>query len=275
MSSELLQRILSAITLALLAIVCLYFVNEIIFLAVTILLISVCIFEYLKALKKKKVSLQPVLLYTSVFLLFTTYWHVRTNLNEYYLQAYAIAFVPIIIGSLFSKPPFFITVFWYLMPLLWIMLPLSLLATLRFEGYNQEGANMIVFLIVVVAFNDIFAYFGGKRFGRHMLAPSISPKKTVEGTMFGYIGALAGGYFVGYYFAGFQFDWKLIVIILLVTLAAQIGDLVESKFKRYCQIKDSSNLIPGHGGFLDRLDAILIALPVFWQLKSSIGITYI
>ncbi|MCP4296241.1 MAG: phosphatidate cytidylyltransferase [Proteobacteria bacterium] len=275
MSRELFQRILSALTLALLAIICLYFVNELIFLTVTILLISVCIFEYLKALKKKKIALQPVILYTSVFMLFTTYWYVRTSLSEYYLQALAIAFVPIIVGSLFSKAPFIITAFWYLIPLLWIVLPLNFLAILRSEGYNHQGANMIVFLVVVVAFNDIFAYFGGKRFGRHKLAPSISPKKTVEGTMFGYIGALTGGYFVGYYFAGFQFNLSLFVIILLVTLAAQIGDLVESKFKRYCQIKDSSNLIPGHGGFLDRFDAILIALPVFWQLKSSIGITYI
>jgi phosphatidate cytidylyltransferase len=141
---------------------------------------------------------------------------------------------------------------------------------------------------LTVAFNDIFAYFGGKNFGRHLLAPAISPKKTIEGAGFGFLGGIFGAYAALYLFDVFSavFDvgpasrsliellslGNIILIVLIVVPISQIGDLVESKFKRFCGVKDSSNFIPGHGGLLDRCDAFLLAIPAFYIALLFIGI---
>lgn len=110
---------------------------------------------------------------------------------------------------------------------------------------------------------DAFALFGGKRFGKHLLAPTVSPKKTIEGCLCGAGMSVAGGvivYVVSKYFMPIPFV-PCIVTALLSSTLGQIGDLCESLIKRYLGIKDFSNLIPGHGGMLDRVDSLLFAIP--------------
>lgn len=123
------------------------------------------------------------------------------------------------------------------------------------------GVLLAVFAIVWMA--DIAAYFAGRRFGKRKLAPSISPGKTWEGAYGATVGVLVYGLLIGHYFLAGQVALPLwIVALLIVTAVSIIGDLFESLLKRKAGIKDSSNVLPGHGGVLDRIDSLTSTLPV-------------
>lgn len=164
----------------------------------------------------------------------------------------------------------------------YIALPLAMLVQLR---QQWAGAFLILYLLLVVWSGDIFAYFVGKSMGRHLMAPRISPKKTWEGAAASLIASLAIGGSLFYYASPVSttlLQWGLIqrrdgmfglerpalLPILLLTaalnVAAQLGDLVESLIKRGAGVKDSGSILPGHGGLLDRIDALLFAAPVLW-----------
>jgi phosphatidate cytidylyltransferase len=127
----------------------------------------------------------------------------------------------------------------------------------------QDGTFLLIATFLSIALGDICAYFIGTRFGKHKMAPSISPAKSWEGFAAGIAGSLMGGALFG----GLLFDLSLIAglgIGAIVSMLAPAGDLVESLAKRELGIKDSGRLLPGHGGFLDRLDAIIFCCPVVY-----------
>lgn len=128
----------------------------------------------------------------------------------------------------------------------------------------QASSWLLLYGLSIVWFMDIGAYFSGKRFGHRKLAPSISPGKTWEG-VYGGLVVTALLMLVVMVFADFAEGnrFKLVVATLLAAVVSVLGDLYESRIKRAAQVKDSSQLLPGHGGVLDRLDAVLAALPVF------------
>ena len=128
---------------------------------------------------------------------------------------------------------------------------------------DPGGLNLLVGFVLTVAAGDVAAYFVGTAFGRHKLAPSISPGKSWEGLVGSVIGSLLGGLL----FAGLLEELSIahgLGMGAVVGLIAPVGDLVESLVKREIGIKDSGRLLPGHGGFLDRLDAILFAAPAVY-----------
>src|SRR5690606_39298228 len=139
------------------------------------------------------------------------------------------------------------------------------------------GAALVVFSVGVTWINDTCAYFAGRKWGRRKLIPTVSPGKTVVGAVAGLAGAVAVG---GAYAAivldgryGFGLGWAAGAAGgLLVGVVALIGDLAESVIKREAGVKDSGNLFPGHGGVLDRLDALFFAIPVaYWFFWVSLG----
>lgn len=132
------------------------------------------------------------------------------------------------------------------------------------------GGRYMLLLLVIVFLCDTGAYFVGRTWGRRKLAPSLSPKKTWEGVMGG-IGLSMGGVLVFHAIYGFSLApwWVLLMAALLGSIAGVMGDLVESAFKRFSDVKDSGSLLPGHGGILDRVDALLFAAPVVWAVLNS------
>ncbi len=135
------------------------------------------------------------------------------------------------------------------------------------------GAAFLIFPIGATWLGDSFAYFGGTRWGRRKLAPSISPKKTVVGGVAGLLGSVLAAWIMAWIFSSFVPGWHvsqvlMLVAGLLVGVTAQVGDLTESTLKRSAGVKDSGDLIPGHGGVLDRFDALFFTLPlaylIFW-----------
>jgi phosphatidate cytidylyltransferase len=164
----------------------------------------------------------------------------------------------------------------------YIALPLAMLVQLR---QQWAGAFLILYLLLVVWAGDIFAYFIGRSVGRHLMSPQISPKKTWEGAVASLVASTAIGGTLFYYSSPVSttlLQWGLIdrsggmfglerpalgpilVLTAILNVAAQLGDLVESLIKRGAGVKDSGTLLPGHGGMLDRIDALLFAAPVLW-----------
>lgn len=124
--------------------------------------------------------------------------------------------------------------------------------------------NYLIFLFLITTITDVFAYFTGFFIGKHQLAPTISPKKTIEGMIGGtFMGVIVATVFYHEVISGTYPVIELILITLVLSIIGQIGDLVFSAIKRYYGEKDFSNLIPGHGGILDRLDSIIFVILAF------------
>lgn len=134
-----------------------------------------------------------------------------------------------------------------------------------------QGTALLFLLVLIVWTSDIAAYFGGRAFGKMPLAPKISPKKTVEGSICGAVGAAVLSIIFCHYFLE-GFGWFAAAFIGISTaVVGQLGDLVESKIKRLCEVKDSGTIFPGHGGVLDRVDGFLTAAPFFFYIMYWIA----
>lgn len=132
----------------------------------------------------------------------------------------------------------------------------------KFSMVEETFTLEVFFLFVLIWSSDSFAFFTGKFFGKHKMAPKISPKKTWEGFAGGVFFTLIIGYFIEMKFPDLRGNF--IIVGFLVSVFAPFGDLVESQLKRNFGVKDSGNIIPGHGGILDRLDSFIICAPVVY-----------
>lgn len=178
---------------------------------------------------------------------------------------------------------------------LWVRLPRLLrlifgiavlwLTWLAVAQARMIGINFLLSVLVLVWVADIFAYFAGKRFGgrwiQRKLAPTISPGKSWEGALGGLMGVIAVAFFWRwidtvwavearsfYSYIGMKSGWMLLMAVVLMVTMSVVGDLFESLVKRSAGVKDSSQLLPGHGGVLDRVDALLPTLPLAMMLYS-------
>jgi len=151
-----------------------------------------------------------------------------------------------------------------LLGVLYIGLPLSLLVDIR----RLDGPLWVIYVLTLTWVSDSAAYFIGRALGRHRMSPRISPAKTWEGAVASVIlGVAFGMAYMKFNRPDSSLGWSA-VIALAVNLAGQIGDLAESALKRSAGAKDSSTILPGHGGFLDRLDALLFAVPALWYILA-------
>ena len=141
----------------------------------------------------------------------------------------------------------------------YLLLSFTFLLLLPFINGGYEE-SVILSLIIFIWVNDSFAFFVGKNLGKRKLFESVSPKKTIEGFLGGVFFTLITAFIVSY-FCDFLSLTNLIVISLIASILGTIGDLVESKFKRQANTKDSGTIMPGHGGILDRLDSLLFVAP--------------
>lgn len=134
--------------------------------------------------------------------------------------------------------------------------------------YEMGVHSRYLFLLIgIVMANDSGAYFVGKYFGKHLLAPLSSPKKTWEGAVGGVLAGMLGGWVINTLFWGELGSWNFIALASVLTgIAGILGDLTESALKRFGGVKDSGAIFPGHGGLLDRTDSIFFAAPVLWFL---------
>jgi len=168
----------------------------------------------------------------------------------------------------------------------YVALPLGFLVQIREQ---LSGAFLLLYLLLLVWAGDIFAYFVGRSVGRHLMSPRISPRKTWEGALASLIASLGVGMLLYQYALPISSAllnahlierkdglfalqkaalWPTLLLSAAINIAAQVGDLVESLLKRGAGVKDSGTILPGHGGMLDRIDALLFAAPLLWYYAA-------
>jgi len=145
-----------------------------------------------------------------------------------------------------------------------VYIPVSLSLLVFIKEFNG-GTFWIIWLLFVVFANDTGAFYTGTFFGKRALSPNISPNKTIEGSL----GGMAAAMVIGFIFCQIFFDDLSLAFLtvpasFLIAISGQIGDLFESAMKRASNIKDSGRILPGHGGMLDRIDGLLLAIPVLY-----------
>lgn len=181
---------------------------------------------------------------------------------------------------LFDNKEQIVTPIWkYLYLIGYILLPFIFIVKISF-GINDYNPKIIIGLFVLIWTNDTFAYLVGKSIGKHKLYERISPKKTIEGFLGGVVFAVFAGYLISKLYIkpnpNFS-DTSILIwtmIALIVGVFGTIGDLIESKFKRIAEVKDSGKIMPGHGGILDRLDSVIFVAPIvylFYQILSYVS----
>jgi len=142
-----------------------------------------------------------------------------------------------------------------------------------------ENGNYLIYLIFIASFvSDAFAYFVGRKIGRHKFAPRVSPKKTIEGAVAGVVGGVIGFLIFGVimqFVCGFTVDYPLLILYgVLGAVISEIGDLAASVIKREFGVKDYGNIMPGHGGVMDRFDSVLFVAPLLSLLLYNYPILF-
>jgi phosphatidate cytidylyltransferase len=228
-------------------------------------------YEYLQLAKLSgaKIPIWWMALATAMVFLVTFAWPIEAQLPT----LSALAFILFVVAG-FSAPlkEVLPDAAAGLFGLIYIAYPLSLLPLI---WNRDDGKPLLVFLMVCVWAGDVAALYIGRNFGKHKLAPRLSPGKTWEGSA----ASLAGSMLVAaivFWIGDALSDrgnmvlhiqeplWQLMLLAIILNAAAQLGDLLESAIKRGADVKDSGTMLPGHGGMLDRIDALLLATPVLW-----------
>lgn len=213
---------------------------------------------------------KAVFLLISILIVISFYYE---HIN-YVLILYFIMFFYLIVEEVFKAEKHFEAIGTWMLSILYISTPfglLSLMDSTKFVGLFNE--NFAIICLVLVWVSDSMAFFGGKLFGKHKMAESISPKKTWEGSVIGFTAVILASLVIWRFFGTSESIFFYITVGVITGVFAQIGDLFESYLKRIVKVKDSSNLIPGHGGVLDRFDSILFVVPavyIFIYLKTTL-----
>ena len=150
---------------------------------------------------------------------------------------------------------------------LYLGVPIGALAAVQV----QFGPQVLMVLLGAVIASDTAQYYGGRTFGRHLLAPTVSPKKTIEGAVCGLVASGVALFVVGGLVMPGASSGSHVLLGLLIAMLGIAGDLFESRLKRASAMKDSSTLIPGHGGVLDRIDGLLLAAPVYYVVVTALS----
>ncbi|MDD3923623.1 MAG: phosphatidate cytidylyltransferase [Erysipelotrichaceae bacterium] len=251
------QRIITAIGI-ILAVVPPILLGGIYLQALLALFALVVIYEFLKVSILKNLYLVMMIIVTYIFLnLFVT--------TSYFSQTSIVLLLILFLINVISDD-FNIEKIGYI-----FMLSFFTLMVLRaFLDIYHISKLIIVYLLIVTYITDSFAYFGGMLFGKHKLNQRISPKKTIEGSIIGYLFGLASGLLFGLNYL--KLSTTLVVLAsLIIPIFSQLGDLAMSSIKRHYGCKDFSNIFPGHGGVLDRIDSLTFSLLVFSVLIKVVN----
>ena len=252
------QRLLTTVVLVPLALFAIYYANNLVFTALIFLLGLACAGEWLALIPAK--SWWFKLSFITLLIIITWLMHLEFN---YWLLTGMVLWGLILVAVLsfpLSKRvwgyPWVVTVAGLL------LLPLFALSMLQIY-HQKQGKDLVVYLFFIVWAADIGAYLAGKQWGRYKLIPNVSPGKTIEGTLGGFILSMLvalGGYY--YFHPTAVVNWFLIAAA--AALISVLGDLFISMLKRRSKLKDTGQLLPGHGGVLDRLDSLMAAAPLFY-----------
>lgn len=252
---NLITRTISALVYASLFLFAILF-SEKTYMGLIIVFASICLWEFKRIINFKNIL--PYILLLPSFYFLKEY---ASDKKTLFILAITLLGSLRLLVHLYSKSTTYPKLFFDKLDLCvrYIIFPFCYLLLLPFID-NGYYPNVIIFIILLIWTNDSFAYLVGKNFGKRKLFERISPKKTIEGFIGGMLFSIILGAVIGKYSDIFSIiDWVIIAVI--VAVFGTFGDLVESKFKRQANVKDSGNIMPGHGGLLDRLDSLFFVAP--------------
>ena len=261
-------RTITAIGIVAVQVLCTYF-SPLSLAALFLLLTAVTANEFIKIVSQRGevVVSRPIIIAGSCYLFFAFWLNSLTRGDSLIVFfPYLIFLIYCYIKELFGKHPNPIANLGAIMlSQMYVVLPLSLINVLAFtpfECYHSEAPYYAITLAIYIFIwvNDTGAYLSGITLGRHKMFPRISPKKSWEGAIGGALATTASAFIVAHFYT-FMELWQWVGMALVVVVAGTFGDLTESMIKRQLDIKDSGHILPGHGGFLDRLDSMLFAIP--------------
>lgn len=256
-------RILSALVLVPLAILIVIYAPTMFFLAGIGLIGTACLHEYFGLIRAMGIPVQPLFGHMA-------FWVLLIALRQGRFPAVTILALVLIgafLSALWRKQAIrerAMALMAETLGIFYFVLFLYPAVPIRFDFGNRIGMQWVLLLLAVIWAGDTFALLAGKAFGKHLLAPVLSPKKTYEGAVAGLLGGIAVGVAAQRLFFPDISMIHAAVASLLLGAFGQLGDFAESLLKRAAEKKDSSNLIPGHGGALDRMDSLLFAIPVLY-----------
>ncbi|CAM3306164.1 phosphatidate cytidylyltransferase [Zobellia roscoffensis] len=215
-----------------------------------------CLNEY-----KKLVDLKGLHIYGAYLILWWAFiYFVSDMILVYALLGCTLVVNSMLLFYLFSKRTrLFNTVQKFLIGLFYVGGGCIFLTMIPYTN-NDFAKFLIIGIFILIWVNDSFAYIVGRSFGRTKLFPAVSPKKTIEGALGGLVFAVGSAYFMAKYEPILN-PMQWVVLAVVIVIAGNLGDLIESKFKRTAGVKDSGAILPGHGGMLDRLDSLIFAAP--------------
>lgn len=257
-----LTRLLTIVVALPILIACVYF-GGIAFLALVLFLALISLNEFYNMMKTK--DFHPAYWVGNFFVIFFiifAYYSLKKSWEPAHSAILTGAALATLIATLFLKQrpkEAIVDIAVTLLGMIYIGWFFSYFIFIR--ALTERGAYLL-FLMGTIWALDVVAYLFGTKFGKHKLWPSVSPKKTIEGAVAGFIVCLFAAGIFGYY-AGFNMVHS-IILGALIGIVAQLSDLIESLIKRDAGVKDSSTLLPGHGGVLDRMDSFILAAPVFY-----------
>ena len=228
----------------------------------SVILLFLALSEYRDLMRKDNSILPELPLYgLNILIMILTLLVVYRLLDHQYLLLTAIpVFVVFLIPVISRKINALDHLGDYLISIFYITIPLSLINFIDYFNGDTQFNVLLVSTFAIIWVNDTFAYFTGSLLGRRKLNEDISPKKTWEGSIGGFIFSIIGAVILHQLFNVLDL-WEWIGFAITLVISGTLGDLFESTLKRRAGVKESGNLIPGHGGILDRIDSILLALP--------------
>ena len=257
------RRILAAAILIPIVLASLFLLPRVLFVALLSLVLWLALRELKQIASRTQVSIFPATFLTALGLLWLF------NYAPSYTAPLLIAAVLVTLGwtvvTCTQVDRGFSDAAGNLLGLAYLALPISLMGTFH-SSQGTDRPRELLFVLLVVWISDAAALFTGRAIGRHQITPTISPNKTLEG----YVAAVLFPVLIGLPLGSYLLPGRTLIFLLaatvVISVAGILGDLFESLLKRGAQVKDSSNLIPGHGGILDRIDSLLLAVPAFHLL---------
>jgi phosphatidate cytidylyltransferase len=273
----LMQRLLAALVLIPVVLIALFFLPITFFVGIVIIICGLGVWEWTQFLPVKSIIIRRYGVIISTLLLAIIYYLLSSHF------VYLLFDCSLILGLCWWVCALFLVItypksakFWqssYKLKGLFgfcTLFPffsgMAILRSIFYENNPYFGAFILLYVLTLIWATDSGAYFVGRMCGKRKLAPQVSPGKTIEGLIGGVITAMLIATVTSYLFYDGILFGKLMIISLVTILASVLGDLTESMFKRAAGIKDSGNLIPGHGGILDRIDSLTSAIPIFTAL---------
>lgn len=253
------KRFATAVVLLPLVLLAILYLPSALFLLITDVILALGVFELFRLLRRYGV--EPYWFTYPLVLLLPWIWTYFPESVLYYLVVSSLICMGHSVFQTREMKTGFLSVSGNVMAILYLAIPLSIAASFQVS----EVLNLLMVLVVVWA-GDTFAYGVGTMWGRHKVTSKVSPHKSLEGYVAGLLFSVLASVVFGYFFFPAWSTAYLVLFGAFLGLVAAVGDLFESMLKRGADIKDSSRLLPGHGGVLDRLDSLLFALPAFYTL---------